>query len=144
MDRSSAYTQAVMLVGYAGFLGFWAFMSDKMNEYMSVLAGMSMAISLAIFVLYTVWHIVVGHRMLLMRGDALLRAGKDPGRYMETKQEYEEKIKDFHIQTFSHWNLALWLSIVPAVAAAMLLFGAFAYYLTAPLPWKDLLKALSG
>ena len=36
---------------------------------------------------------------------------------METKQEYEEKIKDCHIQAFSRWNLALWLSIVPAVIA---------------------------
>ena len=47
----------------------------------------------------------------MRRVGAMMKAEKDPETYLQLKEEYEEKLKNWHRKTFRAWNAILILTI---------------------------------
>ncbi len=55
-ERSSAYTNLVMAVGYAGVFGIWSFVKDDLDPRSSLLVALLFLISLAAFIFNEVFQ----------------------------------------------------------------------------------------
>lgn len=142
IDKGKIYTQGLLAGGYAGFFAFWAFMKNKMNDFLFAGSGFFMVISLSVFIFYTVWQNIASNRIIMERVGAMLEATNDPERYLQIKEKYEEKIKDWHRRTFRAWNVILFITIIPAGLALCLLLWGYIIFLVEPFDWNGIIETI--
>jgi hypothetical protein len=63
-DKAVAYTNLIMLGGYAGFFGLWQLTSSSLTKTLSMWAALLVFISLVTFVGYEIFKMVIGSRLI--------------------------------------------------------------------------------
>lgn len=121
-DKAAAYTNLIMVAGYAGFFAVWANMKGFMTPTEMRLSALSMIFSLLIFVLWEVTKMILTSRNL----HRLLEVLNAPPTEFDArlkKQQRDERV--FNIGFLRAWRIVLVCAIVPALFAAGTLVFSF-------------------
>lgn len=110
-QRSSAYTQLIIVAGYASFFTVWQLTKSYLSKPVVMFTGICILLSVSVFVLYEVWK-MISNALLLRSLSILLEKNEVPevDRLSILKRTYTE---------FSLRDSRVWLcSLIPT-----LLFG---------------------
>ena len=130
-DRAAAYTNVIVLAGYAGLFTIWGFQTDQLSHASGTLIAILLGVSLLAFVLFEVYkmaHLV----RLQMPVVNLIKQGHDddPVSWLQEfeRLKSEQKVASL-IAYFTIWIVTLVITLTTGLAAAGLLFYNFAAYL---------------
>jgi hypothetical protein len=120
-DKAAAYTNLVMLGGYAGAFTIWAntktFLSKEANIWIALLLGSS----LSVFVLYEVYKGAVQSNSM-SKADVLIKAKSNPEEFFRRVQEYEKKTMIAVQRQRSIWMVVFSVAVLTGLLAIGLLF----------------------
>ena len=126
-DKSIAYTNLIIIAGYASFFGMWAFTRGYLSPQQALWSALIMSISIVTFVFFEVIKMTVASRHLLARSKAIsdLAAMNDPNIILSNLREF-----DLQSQKDATWFGKLWIytlivTVGTAVIAIVILFFAF-------------------
>ncbi|HMJ50395.1 MAG TPA: hypothetical protein VK440_07510 [Burkholderiales bacterium] len=124
-DKAVAYTNVIVIAGYAGFFGLWALTKQYLTSTQARLAALFMLASICAFVFFEVYKMVVSTRELLYRAkmfnDPLVK--NDPIIFSEKLREYEQNEKRHNVSFIWIWRI----QIIIAVATALIAIGILGF-----------------
>ncbi|MCI0565105.1 MAG: hypothetical protein MN733_42100 [Nitrososphaera sp.] len=120
-DRAAAYTNLIMLGGYAGAFAIWNFTREHLTEWAEIWAALLLTISLVTFIFFEVFKMVFSSRITLKQR-ALLTKALPPDQFVKELQELG--LQD-SVRT-NRWVIPLWIgSLAIAVPTALGAVGIF-------------------
>jgi len=126
-DKSTAYTNVIIAVGYAGFFGLWSLTKPSLPNALATIAASLMSMSLAIFVLFEVYKITTVGRAAARRATAMFNGAGNPDmqNFVERLREYEAaNLRDaLRLSRASPWILGP--TLVLGLSAYTVLLAAF-------------------
>ena len=125
--QAQAYTNVVLLAGYAGFFAIWAFLKPDLSKGQVFWSGLLIALSLATYVLWEVYQSFSRSRSIL----GLANAVATPERFHELLERYRVAEQDRLIQMRRAWVVAFSVTVVSGVLAILVLLAAFVQVLFA-------------
>lgn len=119
-EKASSYTNLVISVGYAGFYTTWAFLKDSLPREEMVLAALSMAVSIAFFILWEVFKaLATTYKVNLGISDL----SKSPPEEIEQKISlYWKRHRELSQEFMGIWRIIIYLVILPALFGIFILF----------------------
>lgn len=120
MNNASAYTNLIMVAGYAGYFAFWSTLSGKIPTWLFNACGLAITLSLTLFI---TWEIVkmFWSAKHMQATQAIL--SKEPHPNVIT--EFEKAFQDFNVRSQKIWIVFLVPTVVSGTTAACLLVGYF-------------------
>lgn len=126
-EKSKAYTNLVIVAGYAGFFALWQATRGTVGGRHSAWAALLMLFSLTSFVLYEVFKMFWTERNLLLVLE-MLHAREQAGESVALSVK-EKAFRDAAIRSMvwgvRTWRIQLWLAVPPALVAAFVLGSGF-------------------
>lgn len=126
-DRSSAYTNVIILAAYAGFFGLWQLTKDSISQPLAMWAALLMLISVVSFVFFEVVKMALIQHNFLGAAKALkspeVRAS--PQALQKAFAELEAVHERVHFHFMRFWIIVLVITVSTGMAAATLLGYAF-------------------
>jgi hypothetical protein len=126
-DKAAAYTNLMLLGGYAGFFGLWQLTKDFLTKPQALWAALLVLASLAAFVLFEVVKMVLVHRrviaqLVVLRSPA---ARASPESLMHSLNELEAA-QDMNSKPFLlFWATTVAFTVGTGLAGASVLAYAF-------------------
>ena len=122
-DKAAAYTNVVLVAGYASFFALWSTTKPVLTHWLSLTALLLMTISATVFVLFELYKMIHSGRFFLdhkhLITDQELR--KDPKKLQAKLNEFEQ-LQNLHTLRFTKvWVVVLWLTVPTGVIAVGLL-----------------------
>lgn len=120
MSNANAYTNLIMVAGYAGFFAFWSTLSGKIPTWLFNACGLAITLSLTLFI---TWEIVkmFWSAKHMQATQAIL--AKRPHASVIT--EFEKAFQDFSTRSQKVWLVFLVPTVLSGMTAACLLLGYF-------------------
>jgi uncharacterized membrane protein len=121
-DKAMAYTNLILVAGFAGFFAVWGSMKEHLSDVERSLSAFAITISLTIFIFWEVFAMVA--RSKNFKG--LLRVLEAPPEKFQAalaKQQQAERLQN--IWTLRIWAVVLVFTVVPALVAAAILIYSF-------------------
>ncbi|WP_152031520.1 hypothetical protein [Pseudomonas putida] len=120
MGNANAYTNLIMVAGYAGYFAFWSTLSGKIPNWLFNACGLAITLSLTLFI---TWEIVkMFWSAKHMRATQAILA-KRP--HANVISEFEKAFQDFSTCSQKVWLVFLVPTVVSGMSAACLLLGYF-------------------
>ncbi|SCZ38873.1 hypothetical protein SAMN03159312_4394 [Pseudomonas sp. NFIX49] len=120
MNNANAYTNLIMVAGYAGYFAFWSTLSGKLPTWLFNACGLSITLSLTLFI---TWEIVkMFWSAKHMRATQAILS-KRP--HASVISEFEKAFQDFSTRSQKVWLVFLVPTVVSGMTAACLLIGYF-------------------
>jgi hypothetical protein len=125
-DKASAYSNLIMVGGYAGTFTVWANTRSQLPAKANILIALLLGVSLAVFVCYQVYKMAT-HVRHFRRVRVLLRDGLPLNEFFEKYNELDREARKLTLQSGVMVS-TLWfvLCVAPAVLALADLFYNFA------------------
>ena len=125
-DKMTAYTNLLIVAGYAGFFALWQMTKDFLTRTETLSAALLTLISLTIFVVFEIYRAL--EQMNLMRGysKAVMddKIQKSPASLQEMMADYQSKAKRTSARLSTTWLLVFILTTVFGLAGAVVLLIA--------------------
>ena len=120
-SQAQAYTNVILVAGYAGFFAIWSFLKPDMTKATVFWSGLLISLSLAGFIAWEVYNMFFRSRSIL----GIARAVKYPEQFEQlmlnhTKAEQERLITYGRI-----WLMQLPFVVVTGFGAIAILISAF-------------------
>lgn len=129
LSNATAYTNLIMVAGYAGFFAFWSTLSGKIPTWLFNACGLAITLSLTLFI---TWEIVkMFWSAKHMRATQAILA-KRP--HADVITEFERAFQEFNARTQKVWMVFLVPTVISGMTAASLLIGYFCLNLAGVLP----------
>lgn len=129
LSNATAYTNLIMVAGYAGFFAFWSTLSGKIPAWLFNACGLAITLSLTLFI---TWEIVkMFWSAKHMRATQAILA-KRP--HADVITEFERAFQEFNARTQKVWLVFLVPTVISGMTAASLLIGYFCLTLAGVLP----------
>ena len=130
-DRATAYTNLIMLGGYAGGFAIWNFTRDHLTATASMWVAIFLLLSLTAFILFEIYKMVLSTKHTRTIAD-MLRQQKPIADQMADIQEYDKKISSDSLLVFMRvWVAVLAFSVSTALVAVTILIWNFVAILRA-------------
>ena len=130
-DRAAAYTNLIMLGGYAAGFAIWNFTRDHLTAKASAWVAILLLLSVTTFVLFEIYKMVINAKFSTNIAK-ILRQQKPIADQMADIQEYERKVSSDGLLIFMRvWVVVLVFSVSTALIAAMILIWNFVAILSA-------------
>jgi hypothetical protein len=120
-SQAQAYTNVVLLAGYAGFFAIWAFLKPDLSKSQIFWSGLLIALSLGTYVLWEVYQSFFRSQSLL----GLSRAVQDPANFQRLFIAHKRAEQERVIRFGQAWLVAFTVTVVAGVAAIGILLWAF-------------------
>ncbi|MGA2492169.1 MAG: hypothetical protein ABSF67_04380 [Roseiarcus sp.] len=122
-ERGQAFSNAMILAGYAGIFGLWSLSKDTLTnntiDTVAVLVGLSI-------VIYVTWELYA----MILRANSHFRfqklIGKQPAEFFKLAIDYDSEQQLIGARVAVHWRFAVIPSIILAYAGALILLYNFA------------------
>lgn len=126
-DKAIAYTNVVIIGGYASFFGMWSFTKDYLSTWQAVWSALMMSVSIVIFVSFEIVKMTFTSRSLLARGRAMgdPAATQDPNEILARLRDFDLQSQRETIRFGKFWTYTLVVTVSPAVVAIAILFYGF-------------------
>ena len=126
-EKANAYTNLIILAGYAGLFALWQFTKDHLSRTQSTISALLLLTSIVIFVLFEIYKAHYTSR-LLRQYLAVVQQPENrasPERLLSAMNAFEsaERVAAIHFVRF--WQLVFWLTTITGVSAAVVLGYAF-------------------
>jgi len=121
-DKAMAYTNLIIVAGYAGFFAVWSSMKDNLSPVELFLSALCITLSLTVFIFWEVFGMIARTKNL----KGLLRVLDAPPNEFQAalaKQQMAEKKQNIWVLRI--WLVALIFTATPALVAAGLLIFSF-------------------
>jgi hypothetical protein len=119
--QAQAYTNVLLLAGYAGFFGIWSFLSPTLSKGQILWSAFLVSISLATFIVWEVVQSYFRSRSLL----GLARAIEVPDLVSERLAQYWRNEQNRTIAQGRAWVVAFGISVVTGLLGVLVLLWAF-------------------
>jgi hypothetical protein len=118
-DRAMAYTNIVVVAGYATFFGLWSLTKPFLEKTLALRAALLMCVSAAIFVLFEVYKMAFTAHHLNKRYLALSDRLKDrtPDQVLAELQGLETEAKKATLRFLRAWQICLLIAAFTGVGA---------------------------
>jgi hypothetical protein len=129
-DKAIAYTDLILVAGYASFFALWSATKPVLSERLAIAACLSMLISAATFVFFEVYKAI--HTSRFMTRNQQLLVEPDPRKLQANLKAYEQNEGKQALQFVRVWAVVLAISIPTAVLAVLLLGYCFVLQIVWP------------
>ena len=130
-DRATAYTNLIMLGGYAGGFAIWNFTRDHLTAKASIWVAIFLLLSLTAFILFEIYKMVLNTKHTTNIAN-MLRQQKPIADQMADIEEYEKKISSDSLLVFMRvWVAVLAFCVSTALIAGTILIWNFVAILRA-------------
>lgn len=123
-DRAAAYTNLVILAGYAGTFTLWSFTKDFLPENTAITIALMMGISLFSFCGWEVYKMIYTSGHLRKQAEILLR-GLSPEQLDKALNDAQAESNKKHVELYKHWIIILIIAIPTGFGGALLMFYNF-------------------
>lgn len=133
-DKAVAYTNVILVAGYASFFALWSATKPVLSEHLSIAAVLLMMLSVTIFVFFELFK-MVQHGCLFSRHQDLLtdRGARDDPRLLQQRlKEFQDAQRQEGLRHVRVWIIVLWLTVPTALLAVGLLAYNFLVLLFEP------------
>ncbi|MGJ7547601.1 hypothetical protein [Pseudomonas alloputida] len=120
MSNATAYTNLIMVAGYAGYFAFWSTLAGKIPTWLFNACGLAITVSLTLFISWEIVKMFWGAKHM-RKTQAILGKRAHPNVLVE----FEKAFQDFNSRTQRVWLVFLVPTVVSGIAAACLLIGYF-------------------
>ena len=121
-DKAVAYTNVIILAGYAAFFTVWSTMKAKMSHREMLVAAFCITFSLVFFVFWEVTKMIVNSKSLT----GLLNVLKAPPQEFDQRLAEQQKADQrLNIRLLRFWIVILVFTVVPGLIAAAVLLWSF-------------------
>lgn len=121
-DKAMAYTNLIVLAGFAGFFAVWGSMKAHLSPVEMFTSALCITISLTVFIFWEVFGMVVRSKNL----KELLRVLEVPPADFSRAMAQQQKTEQLrNIWVFRIWIVVLVFTVAPALVAAGLLIFSF-------------------
>lgn len=123
-EKATAYTNVVILAGYAGILTIWGSLKSEFPVKANIAIALSAGVSLLLFVSWEVYKMIVSsHRMVAVA--QLINKTMEPNEFSAALKRIQLENDKASVRLIIPWYIFLILTIVPAVVSVGLLFYNF-------------------
>lgn len=126
-DKAVAYTNVIILGGYASFFGLWSLTKPYLPPALARLAALLMLLSVLTFVLFEVFKMVVTtrslHRQSLILSDP--EGINDPSILLRRLQEFSQAERKTSIRFVKVWVANVAIAVSTGLTAAGILLYCF-------------------
>ncbi|MBX9464091.1 MAG: hypothetical protein KL840_14220 [Aquamicrobium sp.] len=130
-ERGTAYTNVLMLAGYAGIFGIWSFTKDHLTETASLTVALLVGLSLMFFVGWELAKMIHGS-FHVSKMTKLISGNKSPGDFFTELEKTQTEAKVAQLWFGRAWFVILAVTIIPGFGGALLLYY---HYLAILLDW---------
>lgn len=120
-DKAQAYTNVVLLAGYAGFFAIWSFIKPDITKEQVFWSGLLIALSLTAFMLWEIYGSFYRSRSLL----GLAKAVNNPAKFHELLEQHKIDEHARIIRFGRIWVVVFGFTVLTGFSAIGILLWAF-------------------
>ena len=120
-SQAQAYTNLIIVAGYAGFFALWNFVQDDITKTQLFWSGILITISLIVFVLWEVYGMFRRSRSLLEISEAVNK----PNEFEELIRSHKQKESERAISYGRTWIAALSITVLTGFSAIGIMLWSF-------------------
>lgn len=120
-SQARAYTNVLLAAGYAGLFGLWSILKDSVSSQATVICGLLISLSLAIFLLWELVGMFARHQTLAEM-NKLFSSGDE---FDSLAQNHAVRMRNFNITLLRIWPYFLWPTIIFGFGAFFVLIASF-------------------
>lgn len=135
-DRAAAYTNLILLGGYAGAFTIWNFTRLQLPAKATIASALLLGISLAVFVFFEVFKMTQG-AIHFLRVRALLASATSSNDFLLKWRQAEIQSASSNLLQVRMWAACLFICVISALLAIVLLFYNFFAFLTGLPLWPN-------
>jgi hypothetical protein len=126
-NQAAAYTNLILLGGYAGFFGLWQLTKDYLSRDQALWSALLVLISLLFFILFEVIKMVLITKVTLKKARVLQSPGamSTPTRALASLKDLESSFEHSMGPFMRFWGATVFICLVTAITAAGILAYAF-------------------
>lgn len=126
-NQATAYTNLILLGGYAGFFGLWQLTKEYLSREQALWSALLVLVSLLFFILFEVVKMVVSTKATLGKARVLQSPEmlSTPTRALAALKEVESSIEHALGPFMRYWGVTVFVCLVTALVAAGILAYAF-------------------
>jgi len=121
-DKAVAYTNVIILAGYAAFFATWNTMKANMSRAEMLLAAFCITFSLVFFVFWEVTKMIINSKSLTGLMKVLSAPPQDFDKRLAEQQKAEQRL---NVRLMKYWIIILALTVGPGLIAAAVLLVSF-------------------
>lgn len=122
-NQAQAYTNLVIVTGYAGAFAIWNFLSDKLSPATGLCVGLLLCISLGTYIAWELYG-MLQKRISMM---ALIKSVDNFGRYSAEVEAYQDRNQLVLRRFERYWPVTMIVAAGSAALAMILLISAFCH-----------------
>ena len=132
-EKANAYTNLIILAGYAGLFALWQFTKDALTRSQVLLSGFFLLISIAIFVLFEIYKAYYTSRLLRKYLSVVQDSDNrsSPEKLLTAMNAFESSERAASVHFVRFWSVIFWLTTITGLGSAGVLGYSFV---------KDLIK----
>jgi len=123
-ERAAAYTNLIVLAGYAGTFTLWSFTADFLPERAEIITALMLGISLFVFCGWEVYKMFITQYGLVNTANTL-DIISTPAEYFENVEKAKIKAANDQITLLRYWRIVLLITIPLGFGSALLMFYNF-------------------
>ena len=114
-EKASAYTNLIIVVGYAGAFTIWANTKVQLSPYTNIVVATSLGASILLFVSWEIYKMI--SNALIFVGRRKLLHAITPDQVHKTFEEIRSREMSLALQQAPIWAATLAVTVLPAVIA---------------------------
>ena len=132
-DKAVAYTNLIVVSGYAAFFGLWTLTKVHLSKPLALWAALFMLLSGATFAFFEVYKMIFTSNRLIKAyaGFSDRIKGQPASKILEELQKRDAEAKAATLRFLPIWRIALLVSVATGVAGVGVLVYAFGHALLA-------------
>jgi hypothetical protein len=126
-EKANAYTNLVILAGYAGLFALWQFTKDNLTRSQVLVSGLFLLVSIAIFVLFEIYKAHYTAHLLRRYLNVVQQPENraSPERLLSAMNVFEAAERAASVHFVRFWLVIFWLTTATGVGAALVLAYSF-------------------
>lgn len=122
-EKANAYTNLIILAGYAGLFALWQFTRDILSRTQVLTAALLILISIVVFVIFEIYKAHYTSRLLRQYLGVVQQPQNrtSPERLLSAMNTFEDAERAAAIHFVRFWQVVFWLTTVTGVSAALVL-----------------------
>jgi len=125
-EKASAYTQLIIVAGYASYFGIWALVKEYINSRSAIWSALLMSLSVTIFVFFEVAKMTLTGWFLLRRNSTIQKISEipNPQKILEVLRTHDSETQKYSVKWCKFWVYTLLPTVLFALVAIVILLIA--------------------
>jgi hypothetical protein len=121
-DKDAAYTNLIIVAGYAGFFAVWSNMKDTLLYNEKLLSALCIIVSISVFIFLEVYVMISNSKSIHGLNNII---NISPDKFPELLAKYQKEAQRLNVRTRRLWPAILIFTIVPGIIGGGVLMYSF-------------------